>query len=160
METLLLIVFWLFIVWLCWKWFLGAWVGKLGAAKAVKAKLAARQIPDEAYYEMAGEEVARGAIRQGLWVQAMSEALGDEKKAGAIYIRLRVQTMRQEAAASIRQASDREYHRDKLDTADVEMPEHKIVISCPQCAGRLRVAADRHLEITCPHCRAVFQQKT
>ncbi len=160
METLFVIAFWLFIVWVCWKWFLGDWVGKLGAAKVVKAKLAARQIPDEAYYEMAGEEVARGAIRQGLWVQAMSEALGDEKKASAIYIRLRVQTMRQEAAASIRQASDRQYSSNKLDPSDMVMPERKIVISCPQCAGKLRVAAEKHLEITCPHCRAVFQQKT
>jgi Zn finger protein HypA/HybF involved in hydrogenase expression len=160
METLFVIAFWLFIAWVCWKWFLGGWVDKLGAAKTVKAKLAARQIPDEAYYEMAGEEVARGAIRQGLWVQAMSEALGDEKKASAIYIRLRVQTMRQEAAASIRQAADRQYSGNKLDPIDVEAPEKKIVISCPQCAGKLRVKADRHLDITCPHCRAEFRQKT
>ena len=82
--------FWSFILWLCWKWFLGDWIGRLSAAKTIKAKFAARQIPDEAYFEMAGQEVARGTIRKGLWVQAMSEALGDEKKASAIYIRLRV----------------------------------------------------------------------
>lgn len=160
METFILIAFWAFIFWICWKWFLGDLVRKLSAAKTVQAHYAARQIPDEAYYEMAGEEVARGTLRKGLWMKALSEALGDEKKAGAIYIRLRVQAMRQEAAAAIRQASDRPFTDNSFEPVDQVVPERKTVISCPQCTGRLRVAASKHLDITCPHCRAVFRTQT
>ena len=122
--------------------------------------MAAREIPDEAYFEMAGEEVARGTIRKGLWVQAMSESLGDEKKAGAIYIRLRVQAMRQETAAAIRQASDGNFSAGKFKSVDQVVPMTKIVISCPQCSGRLRVEASKHLDITCPHCRTEFRTQT
>ena len=133
---------------------------ELGATKTLQAKLAARQIPEETYFEMAGEEVARGAIRRGLWVKAMSEALGDEKKAGAFYIRLRVQAMRLEAAVAIRQGS----HRDYLHATSVPISERsedeKIILACPECAGRLRVSASKHLDITCPHCRAVFRRQT
>jgi len=160
MEIVLTFGFWAFIFWICWKWFLGGWVGKLGAAKTVKARIAAHQIPDEAYYEMAGAEVARGALRQGLWVQAMSEALGDEQKAGAIYIRLRVQIMRQEAAASIRQASDRPHTGDNFDPVDAVVPARKIVIACPHCAGKLGVPAGKHLDVKCTHCRTEFRTKT
>lgn len=160
MEVIITIAFWVFILWLCWKWFLGGWVGKLNAAKDVKAMMAARQIPDEAYFEMAGEEVARGTIRKGLWVQAMSESLGDEKKAGAIYIRLRVHVMRQEAAAAIRQASDGNFSAGTSKSFDQLVPVPKTVISCPQCAGRLRVAASKHLDVTCPHCQAEFRTQT
>lgn len=154
------LAFWALIFWLCWKWFLGGWVGNLNAAKDVKARMAARQIPDEAYFEMAGEEVARGTVRKGLWVKALSEALGDEKKAGAIYIRLRVHAMRQEAAAAIRQASDRKFATENFAPVAEAVPEQKIVLSCPQCAGRLRVASSKLLDVTCPHCQAEFRMQT
>ncbi len=155
METIVLMAFWSFILWLCWKWFLGDWIGRLSAAKTIKAKFAARQIPDEAYFEMAGEEVARGTIRKGLWVQAMSEALGDEKKASAIYIRLRVRAMQQDAAAAIRRASD------KTASADYgELPESKVVMSCPNCNGKLRVISGKYLDVTCPHCQSEFRTHT
>lgn len=155
MEIIIAIVFWSFILWLCWKWFLGNWVGKLSAAKVVKAKLAAHQIPAEAYFEMAGAEVARGNFRKGLWVQAMSEALGDETRASAIYIQLRVKAMRREAEVAIRKASD------KTVTEEYEeLPEQKIVLNCPNCKGKLRLAAGKHLDVNCPHCRTEFRTHT
>lgn len=160
MEIILTLAFWFFIFWLCWKWFLGDWVGKLNAAKDLQAKLAARRIPDEAYFEMAGEEVARGTLRKGLWVQAMSEAMGDEAKAGAIYIRLRVQAMRGEAANAFRQASDHDLAGESFTTIDQVAPAAKVILSCPHCAGRLRVAANQHIDVTCPHCRAEFRTRT
>lgn len=133
---------------------------KLSATKTIQAKLSARQIPEEAYYEMAGEEVARGTIRKGLWVKAMSEALGDEKKAGALYIRLRVQAMRTEAAVAIRQAADRDLFRAMSVPIAEKSEDEKIILGCPECSGRLRVSASTHLDITCPHCRAVFRRQT
>jgi len=155
MEITITIIFWSLIFWLCWKWFLGDWVGRLSAAKTIKAKFAARQIPDEAYFEMAGEEVARGTIRKGLWVQAMSEALGDEQKASAIYIRLRVTTMQQDAAAVIRRASDKTAS-EEYD----EILENKVVMSCPNCSGKLRVTSGKYLDVTCPHCQSEFRTHT
>lgn len=160
MEIVFLLAFWSFILWLCWKWFLGDWVGKLNTAKDVKAKLAARNIPDEAFFEMAGEEVARGTIRKGLWVKAMSEALGDEKVASSIYLRLRVQAMRGEAEAAIRRASDQTIVNASSTIVDQHVPDHKVILSCPHCAGRLRVAVNQYVDVTCPHCHAEFRTRT
>lgn len=125
------------------------WISGLHSAKLIKATLAARSIPDEAYFEMAGEELARGSIRKGLWVKALSEALGDEKKAHAIYLRLRVESMRREAADQIVAS-----HSNKSESSD-----QKTVIHCPSCHSRLRVDSGKLLDITCPRCSHHFRQQ-
>jgi hypothetical protein len=106
METFIVVIFWSAVLWVCWKWFLRAWIRKQSASKSVMATVAARQIPEEAYFEMVGDELKRGIVRDGLWLKAMADSGGDEKRATAAYTRLRVTSMRQEAAARIRAASD------------------------------------------------------
>lgn len=39
-------------------------------------------------------------------------------------------------------------------------PQRKTVISCPNCAGRLRVVAGKYIDVTCPHCKTVFRTHT
>lgn len=39
-------------------------------------------------------------------------------------------------------------------------PQGKTVISCPNCAGRLRVVAGKYIDVTCPHCKTVFRTHT
>lgn len=38
--------------------------------------------------------------------------------------------------------------------------ERKTVITCPNCAGRLRVVAGKYIDATCPHCKTVFRTHT
>lgn len=55
-----------------------------------------------------------------------------------------------------------ETEKDATEFSDVnDAPHHrKTVITCPNCAGRLRVQAGKYIDVTCPHCRVVFRTKT
>ena len=53
---------------------------------------------DEHLYELVSEEMAEGGIKQGMWTKAFANAMGDENKAKAIYIRMRVEQLAREEA--------------------------------------------------------------
>lgn len=57
---------------------------------------AASRIADEVLYEQVVIELATGEKRLGLWAKALSDSLGDEQKAKGLYIRYRVQSIRDE----------------------------------------------------------------
>lgn len=63
---------------------------------SAKAKLAAQKLAEEQLYEFAAEEIAANNIRPGLWAKAIAESDGDDAKAKARYIKLRVETMKAE----------------------------------------------------------------
>ena len=67
---------------------------------SAKAKLAAKKLAEEQLYEFAAEEIAANNIRPGLWAKAIAESDGDDAKAKARYITLRVETMKAEADLS------------------------------------------------------------
>lgn len=125
------------------------WIGRSRSAKLIMGKMAANSIPDEAYFEMAGEELSRGAIRRGLWIKALSEAMGDERKANAIYLRLRVESMKREAVDQFATG----------ETVHTEQTAPKAIIGCPSCHSKLRVDAGKLLDITCPRCSHHFRQQ-
>lgn len=147
------------VFWVCWRWFLRDWFHGLSATKAVLARVRAHQIPEEAYYEMAGAEIESGALKRGLWLKALAQSKGDENAARARYIELRVSAMRSEAADAIRHAS--EGKAEDFDSSPREQPTPpKAVVTCPNCSGKSRVAAAKLLDICCPHCRSTFRLKT
>jgi hypothetical protein len=151
-EALFIFVFWAFIFWVCWKWFLGDIVNGFSATKTAKAQIAARQIPDEAYYEMAAKEVHSDNIRHGLWAKAWSDAGGDDTKAKALYLKLRVAAMKAEAANFIRGG---------MSSAEVvERGAPKAIVQCPHCKKSLRVDAGKQLKVTCPSCNSYFNAET
>lgn len=65
-------------------------MNKLGEATISKARANAHE---EALYAQAALEVAQGDVRPGLWAKATAEADGDERKAQARYLGLRVEQM-------------------------------------------------------------------
>ena len=69
----------------------------MGLFTSAKAKLAAQKLAEEQLYEFAAEEIAANNIRPGLWAKAIAESDGDDAKAKARYIKLRVETMKAEA---------------------------------------------------------------
>lgn len=152
MELFLLFAFWGFIFWVCWKWFLRGWFNGLSATKAAKAHIAARQIPDESYFEMAMKEIQDGQIRPGLWAKAWAEAQGDDTKAKALYIKLRVATMKSEAAELIRNYADGRVAAPVID--------HRVIVVCPYCAGRVRLPAGQRGAVDCGHCGRPFEAAT
>lgn len=148
------------ILWVCWRLFLGRWFHRAKLVRVFKARLASCEIPEEAYYEMAAAEVGSGTIRKGLWAKALADALGDENKAGAIYIKLRVQSMRDEAMHAILHARQDRSNLDFRNAHNADAFAHKVVVSCPQCSKRVRVDAGKLLDITCAHCGHIFRAQT
>ena len=53
---------------------------------------------DDHLYEQVSEEMTAGDIKPGMWTKAYANAMGDENKAKAIYIRMRVETLAREEA--------------------------------------------------------------
>ena len=57
---------------------------------------------EETLYEIAAVEIATASVVPGLYAKAFSDAEGDEKRAAARYIRLRVQQLKTEASRAQR----------------------------------------------------------
>lgn len=58
------------------------------------------QAEDEAEYEEAVRELSSGVLRQGLWGKALVEANGDQEKAKALYLKMRVVLIKEEKKAA------------------------------------------------------------
>ena len=61
----------------------------------VKAKT--QKLAEEQLHGFADEEIAANSIRPGVWAKAVAESDGDEAKAKASYIKLRVEAMKAKA---------------------------------------------------------------
>lgn len=61
---------------------------RLNSAKA--------RLLEEKVYEQVVQELAQGFRRDGLWAKAMAEGNGSEERAKSIYIKLRVQSIKDE----------------------------------------------------------------
>ncbi len=68
----------------------------MGIFDDIKAKGAAYRITEEALYAEALRELESGQRRDGIWAKAMAESDMDQGKAGAKYIKLRVQSLKDE----------------------------------------------------------------
>lgn len=58
---------------------------------------AATRIIEEALYEQVAKEISQGIRREGLWAKAIADSAGSAELARAAYIRLRVQSLVDEA---------------------------------------------------------------
>lgn len=59
---------------------------------------------DEVFYEIAADEIEAGELRRGLWLKCLAESDGNDQKARAAYIRIRVEELRGEEAERQRKA--------------------------------------------------------
>ena len=66
------------------------WIDNLRMKAALGRKL------DERLYFVVAEELDRGSVNQALWLKALEQSDGDERKQTAEYIKLRVQALRDE----------------------------------------------------------------
>jgi hypothetical protein len=55
-------------------------------------------VNDEHFYETVSQEMKLGNVQEGMWMKAFEQAMGDEKKATAIYIKMRVDQLKREDA--------------------------------------------------------------
>ena len=98
------------------------------------------RLAEEKIYEKVYEEVASGVKREGLWFKALSESDGEETKAKALYVKLRVRSLIDELIVTekiqqntheIEQAQTKEtarYNKKKLRAAGRQMFVDSIVM--------------------------------
>ena len=81
------------------------------------------------FFEQAAKEVAAGEIQAGLHAMALSKCEGDEVKANAMYLQLRVDMLKQEAAVGekILEAAEREERQQAARVADLAREASKTV---------------------------------
>lgn len=76
----------------------------MGFWTSAKDSLVAKRLDDERLYATALREIEAGVRRDGLWAQAVGDSKGDQRAAQSVYLRLRVQSLRDEEYASHRAA--------------------------------------------------------
>lgn len=85
----------------------------------IRAHGAAYRLTEEALYAEALREVEAGIRRDGLWAKALVTAGGAEAEAKAIYIKLRVRSLRDEATLYLREVRQaKEEHTLRLQRVD------------------------------------------
>jgi short chain dehydrogenase len=114
-----------------------------------------KSMTDEQYYTKVAEEIDRGQIRPGLWTKAMAQCGSNTAQIRATYIKLRVESLRAEIAARLSELSEEPENRPKPGGSAA-----KVVVDCPHCSLRLRVASGKDLRVKCSKCGHEFGAKT
>jgi hypothetical protein len=96
----------------------------MGLLEDYKNKKILQRLSEEQLYAIVHQELDQGVKRDGLWAKAVSETSGDERNALAKYIKLRVQSLRDELDILIMQSN-----ANKLSQAE----QHRSVPDTPQC---------------------------
>lgn len=117
---------------------------------------ASAESPEEDLWEAALKEVDGTQRRNGLWAKVFAQTNGDENKAKAAYISLRVEQLQEEQRLA-REEKDRLAQAEQERLFEQRSQEERLAVKvghmpkglCPAC---------RHIVIldapTCPHCQA------
>src|SRR6266508_470235 len=97
---------------------------------------------EEQLYAIAGQEVASRNMSPGLMAKALADADGDERKAAAGYIKLRVEQLRAEHAAMVVADAAKEKRRREALEVDRRQKEESRETRCPKCGylGKMKVS--------------------
>ncbi|MDR1349771.1 MAG: DUF805 domain-containing protein [Zoogloeaceae bacterium] len=106
---------------------------KYGFFDYLRGRRAAKNIPEETYYEQVAAELRQGYRHEGLWLKAREQAGGNMSAAESFYIKLRIAAMKHNVSDRIAKNS----------TA---------IIACTQCKTNLRIPVGKLLVVHCPKC--------
>src|SRR5688572_21406805 len=97
---------------------------------------------EEQLYAIAGQEVASRNMSPGLMAKALADADGDERKAAAGYIKLRVEQLRAEHAAMVAAGVAKEKRRREVQEVDRIQKRDSHETRCPKCGyvGKMKVS--------------------
>jgi len=123
----------------------------MGIPNSINSAGAASRLTEEAFYAEALREIESGMRRDGIWAMVMAECDMDQGRAGARYIKLRVQSLKDEMTLQLGAAAFAEEQRvasAKLD-AEADAPRH------PGCGGVItRSEIGNHVTWRCARCKA------
>lgn len=92
----------------------------MGIFDDIRTKGAAYRLTEEALYAEALREIESGQRRDGIWAKALAESEMDQGKAGAKYIKLRVQSLKDEVTLFIANSRRTESALNQVHTKPVE----------------------------------------
>jgi len=122
---------------------------------------AMRRKVEEALYEAVSKEIAAGIRKEGLWTKSLSETEGDEAKARALYIRHRVQAMKDDISLyesfkrdleKSLQQSTRSDQVQNVAKQKAAQKEAKWKWRCFRCEGPVRVNYGSADVLICKEC--------
>lgn len=162
MSTIFIVF--LFFCWASWHWFLRDFFERRGLNKTLKSgkenikrRTQAFQTSENDLYEQAYNEVTRDEIHKGIWARAWSKCQGDEQKAKALYLRLRVAELRKEITAdSFANSSQESENKGSTDIED----KSELLVECPNCRGTFYNQNNYDGLRSCPWCSADLRVKT
>lgn len=86
----------------------------------------ARRQSETAIYEVVAKELQTGAVANGLWTKAYANSSGDKSKAEALYIKYRVQSIKDELSQNKPPSNDEEMRtEDKTSNVWLRKSEYK-----------------------------------
>ena len=100
----------------------------MGIFKNFKHNSAVDRLNEERIYEIVINEIKSGKRREGIWGQALEKANGDLKKTEANYIKLRVQSLKDEFEIQKQEETDRQIIEEGFQNLAKEEQEEKIKI--------------------------------
>lgn len=159
METII----WLGVIALVLWFFLNRTRKGKAVREGIQQKRRVDAATEEAYYNQVARELESGQVRAGLWAKAFADASGDTARARARYIKLRVASLKLNDGPAIEyREGDAASQVAPPPTASrqTDQTEGMVVISCPVCEARLRVAGGKLLHVKCPACEFVFERQT
>lgn len=106
---------------------------------------------DDDYYRQVEQELKRGIFQEGLTTRAIAETNGDENKAKALYIKLRIESLRKEAIEETRKAKEQELQAKELEKQE-RLAELKIELKNLASVSRTRRLIKRWGEILFSIC--------
>jgi hypothetical protein len=102
----------------------------MGIYDDIKVKGAAYRLTEESLYAETLREIESGQQRDGIWAKAMAESDMDQGKAGAKYIKLRVQSLKDEVTIFIA-----ELNRTQKIEKVPDKVEAKSTVTAPRLGG-------------------------
>jgi hypothetical protein len=88
--------------------------------KSVNESAALLRVQEEKFYEVVSAEIDRGERRPGLWAKALADCGGLESKAATLYLKYRVQSLKDELTLE-RRADEA---RRQAETASIKQPSN------------------------------------
>lgn len=122
----------------------------MGMFDRFRTQSAVSRLAEEALYAEAMREIESGIRRDGIWAMALAEANMDQSKAVARYIKLRVQSLKDEMDLTQKLADAKTAHELKIRQAelDEDAPTH------PGCGGVIdRQETGPRVEWVCRKCK-------
>ena len=109
---------------------------------------------EEEMYQMVNAEMEQGIIRDGLWTKAIAICEGDDKKAKATYITLRVQSLRDEAelATAVSKMIDDDSQREAHDDIKLGAKQPSDSKHCERCGAKISINYGSAYHTLCAKC--------